>query len=139
VIREALRKLALEGAAVGGVMAAQGVGLIPAVLAGPFILPVGVAIIMVGNDSATTEVNTSFRRAAQTCVKVMNKLGAIKRADEESGEIKAIISGYSISARVTGRGYWKSGVSVSARKYFLPQPSFAKSVLYQIAEEIGKR
>ncbi|MGB2660834.1 MAG: hypothetical protein WBD04_00420 [Candidatus Omnitrophota bacterium] len=129
ILREALTKAAIQNAAVYGVTAVSGVGFWPATA----------AIIVVGNDSAGMEFKNPPDEVYNAAVKTLETIGKVAAKDPKKRIIKAASKGNSVEVKILSKDEQTSKVIVSSRKLLYPMPDFAKSVLYQISENIPKK
>ncbi len=126
IMSEALGPTALRGAAVYGVAA----------LAGVAILPVGVASILIGKDSAQAEFQATADRAFQVSVATMKEMGAVSRQDAGAGVIGGKVQGCDVAVKISALKEKTVRITVSARKYMLPRPQIAGGVLYEISGKL---
>ena len=126
IFQEALAKTAIEGAAVYGV----------AVAAGVTFWPVGVAVVLAGNDSASAVFNETSETLYAASMKKLQEVGKVGHHDEAKGLVKARIGSDDITVRIEKESRKKTKLTVSARKVLIPMPDYAKSVLYRISTEL---
>ena len=126
ILAESLRSTAIKGAEVYGVAA----------LAGVAVLPVGVASVFMGQDSAKADFDTNYERAYKASLEAMDELGDIVKADKNTGYIKGQTQGIEVVIRIVETTARKAAITVSARKYMLPKPKTAEGVLYQISQKL---
>lgn len=128
VFHEALGETAIKGAAVLGITTIAGVAF----------WPLGVAVVAVGRDSTSAEFEITPEEAFRKCIKTIDELG--KRTKTKEGEenliVRAIIEDHNVIVKISEAGEKGCRIDVYARKYFLPMPHFASTVLYQISENI---
>jgi hypothetical protein len=132
MLQEAMTNTAIKGAAIYGVIT----------VAGMSFWPVGAAVVvasLAGKDSASADFNTSPEDLYRTGIKTIDKIGSIDGTDQEKGEIKANVQGYDVAVKIKKTDEETTKMTVSARKLLTPQPDFAKSVLYQISENLGPK
>lgn len=127
-LQEAMTKTAIQGAAIYGVVT----------VAGATFWPLGAAVLVVGNDSTTAEYNKTPEELYDAALKTLKEIGVIDRKRSDSGVIKAHVDAFDLAVQITSKGEGLSVIKVSARKYFIPRPSYAKTILYQISENIPK-
>lgn len=126
ILAESLKMTAIQGAKVYGVAA----------LAGVAVLPVGVASVFMGQDTAKADFNASYERAYKVSLEAMNELGDIVREDKNTGYIKGQVQGIDVTIKIAEVTAKKATISVSARKYILPKPKTAEGVLYEISQKL---
>lgn len=126
ILAESLKQTAIKGAKIYGVAALVGVA----------VLPVGVASVFMGQDSAKVDFNTNYERAYKAGLEAMDELGDILKADKNTGYIKGQTQGIEVVIRIVETTAKKVAISVSARKYMLPKPKTAEGVLYQISQKL---
>ena len=129
ILKEALTKAAVQNAAIYGITAVSGVGFWPA----------AAAVVVVGNDSASMKFNNPPDEVYNAAVKTLESIGKIERKDPEKRIIKAASKGNSVEVKIISKDEQTSKVIVSSRKLLYPMPDFAKSVLYQISENVPKK
>ena len=129
IFHEAIGETTIKSAAVAGLVTIGGVGF----------LPLGAAVIMVGRDSATAEFQENPEDAFLKSVETIDKLGkrTKTRKVEDHRIIKAVIEDHNVIVKVCENGGDDcSKVTVYARKYLIPMPHFATTVLYHISENL---
>jgi len=70
------------------------------------------------------------------CVPLLEKVGKVKQESASLGVIKADVEGAQVSLELKEISKGVTGITVSARKLFLPRPEIAEGVIYQIREEL---
>ncbi len=123
LLREAMSKTAIRGAVVYGLATAAGAGF----------WPVGVAAIIVGKDSSSGNFQVTAARAYQSSLEVIKSLGRITSQDKKS-RIEAEVEGYRVKVLITPNPDKTTQINVTARKFLIPRPNFAKNLLYRISE-----
>jgi hypothetical protein len=126
VLVQAMGPTALKNAAVYGAASALGVAF----------LPVGIAGIILGKDSAVQEFDVSFDKAYNAALAVLKKAGEVTKENKQSGSIKGKTNGVNIDIEIIKKGGSKVGIQVTGRKYMLPKPEVAEGVMYQISETL---
>ena len=125
-LKQAMAETAIKGAAIYGVEAVAGIGFWPA----------GVAVIVLGNDSAQGIFKKDYDIVFQACVDTLMQEGHITSQDKGKGNIEGTAHGATVSIEIKKSGE-KIKVVVSARKVMLlPNPKQAKTLLYVISEHL---
>ena len=88
------------------------------------------------SDSARGHYDTSFPRAYKASVHVMLSQGNITMQEEKSGWVKADIDNHNVAVHVEQLTERTAQITVSARKYTLPKPQFARDILSKISKEL---
>lgn len=126
ILTESLKLTAIKGAEIYGVAAVVGVAA----------LPVGVASVLIGHDSAKADFQTNYERAYKVSLEATDKLGDIVKSDERAGNIKGRIQGTEVVIKISKDTEKKINIVVSARKYMLPKPEIAEGLLYEITQNL---
>lgn len=126
MLTASLESTAIKGAQVYGIEAMAGIA----------VLPLGVASILTGKDSAESDFAATPERAYKASLNAMDGVGDIIKADEHAGYIKGQTQGAGVVIRISQKPGKKVNISVSARKYILPKPKIAEGVLYEISQKL---
>jgi len=122
ILVEALKPTAIQSAGLYAATALLGVGFLPG-------LAVGLAV---ANDHATTIFSDSKNGVYQKTLRLMERLGKVKKEDRATGQIAANVYGCDISIVIQDMGWNKTKITIKARKYFLPKPEIAAGLIYQL-------
>ena len=125
MLKEAMAKTAIKGAAIYGVATFAGVGFWPA----------GVAIVVIGKDSAQGIFHSDLDAVFQASVDTLGKIGKVHSSSRDDGVIHGEIGANTVTIHLTKQDKGTKAV-VSARKLVLPMPRVARSVLFQISENL---
>jgi hypothetical protein len=126
VLAEPMKAAAIKNAEIYGV----------ALVAGVAVLPVAVAATFMGKDDVQQTIDASFEHAYETSLEVVKRMGKITKQDISDGVIKANINGSAVALTLRKGGGNKTEITVSARKYMLPELDIAGGVLYQILDKL---
>jgi len=107
-----------------------------AVLTGVAMLPVAVAVTFAGKDSVEQSIDASIEHVYEISLEVVNRMGTITKHDASMGVIKANINGSMIALILRKGADNKTEITISARKYMLPELDIAGGVLYQILDKL---
>jgi hypothetical protein len=107
-------------------------------LAGVGFLPAIAALTLTGKDFARQTFDVSFERAYQAGLKAMQDSGKVKKKDKAAGEITATVNGADVVLKLNKVSETSTEVTISARKFLLPQPEVASGVLYRMSQELKK-
>lgn len=129
ILQQAIENTAIKGAAAYGIIAAAGVTFWPA----------GAAIVVLGKDSASASLKVGDGTLFNAAVKTLEGIGKVNFKDEKKGTINATSKGFIISVKIVKKDEKGSNITVSARKLVIPSSDYAKSVLYQISEELPRK
>lgn len=110
--------------------------MVSPLLSGCWFIAGGVAGYEVTQDSVQGHFDTSFERAYQAGLKVIQSLGKTNLEDEKDGWIKADINKYVVALHIEKLTERTVQITVSARKYTLPKPQFARSILDKISSRL---
>jgi hypothetical protein len=126
IFHEALGETVIKGAAFYGLVAVAGTGF----------WPLGVGLLVAGNDSATFGFDVLPEDLFLKTFNVVRRIGGqakrLKRV-KDSLIIKADIRGHYVTIRIEDDDTYLSKLTVHARKYMLPRPTFARNILYEIS------
>lgn len=127
VIVQALKPTAIRSAGLFAAEALLGVGFLPAVAIG----------IVVAQDDVKSQLDFSPSKVYQESLKLVHDLaGVVKKTDQSKGQITALVYGCDISFNIQDKGWFKSFITIKARKYFLPKLAIANGLLYQLTERL---
>ncbi len=119
-------KAGLKSAAIYGIAAVTGVG----------IIPVTAGSILFGKDHAIIELDQGFQAVYEASVATLEKVGKISKENKDNRTIEGKASGCNISIELTITSHDKTEVKVSARKLLLPKPKIAGGILHEITQSI---
>lgn len=128
VIFEPLKTAGIHGLKLFGV----------SMLAGPAALPVAAAFTFGGRDYAQESFTVNPQKAYESGLRALKKLGRVKKENETSGAINAVVNGAEVHFRLQRLSETATQVTVSARKLAFPQPETAAGVMYEIAADLKK-
>lgn len=126
LMTEPMKQAGIRGAEIYGVTA----------LAGVAVLPAAAAFTLLGKDSAEKSFTVSFDRVYDESLKIIQRIGQVKKEDKAGGIIQATVKGADVTVRCNKLARGETRITVSARKYLLPKPEVAGGVLYQIEEAL---
>lgn len=124
---------------IAGIKSALGHALIykVAMLAGVEILPVVVAVKLLGKSSVKEILDQRFEHMYEVSLEVMTRMGTVTEQDVNKGLIKAKVNGANVTVRLEKSSQdQKTEITVTSRKYFLPKLDIAGGVLYQITAKL---
>lgn len=128
ILAEPLKHTTIKSAGIYGAATVLGVGL----------LPVGVAATLIGKDSAQETLQAPYEKVFETTVITLKKIGKITRQNETNGTIKAGVDGFAVSIEMKSEDKNTTDITISARKFAIPQPQKAAGILRQISENLNK-
>jgi len=126
VLAEPMKAAAIKNAEIYGA----------AMLTGVAALPVAVAATFIGKDSVQQIIDASFEHVYEISLQEIKRIGTITKHDASNGVIKANINGAMVALILRKGQDNKTQISISARKYMLPQLDIAGWVLYQIIDTL---
>jgi len=126
ILAEPMKAAGIQGAAIYGA----------AMLTGVAVLPVALALTLMGRDSVQQDFITTFDNTYEEALRVLKQMGKITREGKSQGIIGAIINSAQINVKIIKKADNKTQVVVSARKYLLPKPEIAGGVIYRISEKL---
>jgi hypothetical protein len=129
VVVQALKPTAVHSAGVYAASALLGVGFLPGAVLG----------IVVAKDDAVGELGVGLGRAFDVTAQFVKEHGRLTRADKLKGTIDGNVQGMDVKIRLEKISWFKTRVTVSARKFMLPKKEFAAGVLYQIGQKLSPR
>jgi uncharacterized protein involved in outer membrane biogenesis len=125
VLTEAMKPTAIRSAGIYGAATILGVAFLPA----------GVAGVLTAKDYSQFDFNTSVDKAYNISLDVLKQMGTIKSEDKTAGVIKGKIDKNDITIKIEKKEK-VTQVTVSARKFMLPQAQVAGGVMYKISEKL---
>ncbi len=125
VLVEAMKPTAIRSAGMYGAATVLGVAFLPA----------GVAGILTAKDNSQFDFNVSFDKAYNVSPDILKQMGTVKSEDKSAGLIKGKIDKNDITIKIE-RKERVTQVTVSARKFMLPQAQVAGGVMYKISEKL---
>lgn len=104
----------------------------------PVLIGAGaVAGYTVSNDSATGNVESSYRALWDLSLEILKDMNAeILEANESKGYVKFKASGYSLTLHIYTLTLKTQKLKVTARKYCLPKPQFAQKIFLKIVDNV---
>ncbi len=126
ILAEPMKAAGIQGAAIYGA----------SMLTGVAVLPVAVALTLIGRDSVQQDFITTFDNVFEETLKVLKRQGKITKEDKIRGIISVTINSAQINVKIIKKAENETQVVVSARKYLFPKPEIAGGVLYGIAEKL---
>jgi hypothetical protein len=126
IISEPLKAAGIQGLKVYGV----------SMLTGVAALPVVAAFTFAGKDYAQETFNVTTERAYDAGLQAIKMAGKVKKEDKASGVISAEVNGASLTLKLKKLSEKSTQVTISARKFGLPQAEIASGVMYRLREQI---
>jgi uncharacterized protein involved in outer membrane biogenesis len=126
ILSEAMKGTAIKGAKIYAASAILGVGFLPA----------GVAVTLMGKDSAQNDFNIPFEKVYAVALNTVQALGQVKSENKDSGIIKVLIDKDDVTIKVQQTTEKTTRIMVQARRLLLPQPQIAGGVLQQISDKL---
>ncbi len=126
ILFEAIKTTAIKNAVIYGVASQLGYGSMVTNLVGHLL----------ASDESSMDFALGFDRIFATASAVANSSGTVVSEDKQSGQIKLGAQGADVVIKVTKISGGQVNVTVSARKFFLPQPEIAANILYAIEEKL---
>lgn len=125
ILSEPMKAAGIQGSAIYGAAMMTGVGIIPVAIASAFI----------GKDSVQQVFSASFDKVYEVSLAVLQEMGEVTSDNRAEGVISATVSKASVQLEIKTKEN-KAEVTISARKYMLPEPSIAGGILYKIEERL---
>jgi len=126
VLAEPMKVVAIKNAQIYGVTMLTGVAVLPAAVVATFI----------GKDNVQQIIDASFEHVYEISLQEIKRIGMITKHDAPGGVIKANINGAMVALILRKGEDNKTEITISARKYMLPQLDIAAWVLYQIIDTL---
>ncbi len=126
VLAEPMKAAAIKNAEIYGVAMFTGVAM----------LPIAVVATFTSKDSVEQVVDAGFEHTYEISLEVVKRMGTVTEQDESGGAIKAKINGSTVALILRKAEGNKTEITISARKYMLPQPDIAGGVLYQVLDKL---
>lgn len=128
IISEPLKAAGIQGLKVYGV----------SMLAGVAALPVVAAFTFTGKDYAQETFSVTTERAYDAGLQAIKMAGKVKKEDKASGVISAEVNGASLTLKLKKLSGKSTQVTISARKFGLPQAEIASGVMYRLREQLKR-
>ncbi len=125
ILSEPMKAVGIQNAAIYGAAMMTGVGIVPVAIASAFI----------GKDSVQQVFSASLDKVYEVSLAVLGEMGSVTDENKAEGQIKATVSKASVQLDIKTKED-KTEVTISARKYMLPEPSIAGGILYKIEERL---
>lgn len=126
VIAEPLKAAGIRGLKVYGL----------SMLTGIAALPVVAGFTFTGRDYAQETFNVSMERAYDAGLQAIKMVGKVKEENKGSGIISAEVDGVRVTLKLKKLSEKSTEVTISARKFGLPQPEIASGVMYRLNEQL---
>ncbi|MDP2946275.1 MAG: hypothetical protein Q8N61_02375 [bacterium] len=126
IISEPLKAAGIQGLKVYGV----------SMLTGVAALPVMAAFTFAGKDYAQETFNVTTQRAYDAGLQAIKMAGKVKRENRDSGVINAEVNGARVTLKLKKLSEKSTQVTISARKFGLPQAEIASGVMYRLSEQL---
>jgi len=126
VLAEPMKSAAIKNADICGIDLVTNVAALPDAVAETFI----------GKDSVQQNINASFEHVYEISLQEIKRIGTVTEHDALAGVIKANINGAMVALILKESKDNKTEITISARKYMLPQLDVAAWVLYQIIDTL---
>ncbi|MFA5346222.1 MAG: AsmA family protein [Candidatus Omnitrophota bacterium] len=126
ILAEPMKAAGIQGAAIYGVTMLTGVA----------VLPVAVAVTLIGRDSVQQEFISTFDKAYEESLEVLSRKGKLTGEDKLRGILNATINSAQVTVKIEKKSKSKTQIVISARKYLFPKPEIAGGVLYEISEKL---
>ena len=126
ILAEPMKAAGIQGANIYGA----------AMLTGVAVLPVAVAVTLIGRDSVQQDFISTFDNVYAASLEVLKRKGKITREDKLRGVISATINSVQVTVKIKKNAGNNTQVIISARKYLFPKPEIAGCILYGILEKL---
>lgn len=126
IISEPLKAAGIQGLKVYGA----------SMLTGMAALPVVAAFTFAGKDYAQETFKVTMDRAYAAGLQAIKMAGKIKKEDKAGGVISAEVNGAGVTFKLKKLSERSTEVTISARKFGLPQAEIASGVMYRLSEQL---
>lgn len=126
IITEPLKAAGIQGLGIYGV----------SVLTGVAALPVAAVFTFAGKDYSRAEYDVSWEKTYETSLSVLKESGTVKKENKTIGIINAEVRGAKVTLKLKKVTEKKTEITISARKYMLPQPEAAAGIIYSISGKL---
>ena len=126
IISEPLKAAGMQGLKVYGV----------SMLAGVAALPVVAAFTFAGKDYAQETFSVTAQRAYDAGLQAIKMAGKVRQENKGSGIISAEVDGARVTLKLKKLSENSIQVTISARKFGLPQAEIASGVMYRLREQL---
>jgi hypothetical protein len=124
IISEPLKSAGIQGLEVYGV----------SMLAGVAALPVMAAFTFTAKDYAQETFNVAVERAYDSGLQAIKTAGRVIEEKKAAGIISAEVNGARVTLRLKKLSEKSTQITISARKFGLPQAEIASGVMYRLSE-----
>ena len=126
IIMQAVKRTAIQGAGMYAAAAVMGVGFLPGAVLG----------VVVAKDDAIQDFPKGYGQVFDACLKFIKDRGQLVKSDKDKGFIEGKIEGTDVKVKFEKLSWFKTRVTISARKFMLPRREFAGGLLYQIGQRL---
>ena len=126
VIMQAMKHTAIQSAGMYAAAAVMGVGFLPGVVLG----------VIVAKDDVIQDFSKGYAQAFDACEQFIKERGQLVKSDRSKGSIEGKLEGTDVKIKVEKLSWFKTRITVSARKFMMPKREFAGGVLYQIGKKL---
>ncbi|MDO8663082.1 MAG: hypothetical protein Q7K98_07715 [Candidatus Omnitrophota bacterium] len=126
IISEPLKAAGIQGLKVYGV----------SMLAGVAALPVTAAFTFTGKDYAQETFNVTEERVYEAGLQAIKLAGRVMLENKGNGFIRAEVNGARVNFKLRKLSAKSIQVTISARKFGLPQPEIASGIMYRLSEQL---
>ncbi len=126
IISEPLKAAGIQGLKMYGV----------SMLTGVAALPVLAAFTFAGKDYAQETFNVTMERAYDAGLQAIKMAGKVMKENKGSGVISAEVNGARVTLKLKKLSEKSTQVTISARKFGLPQAEIASGVMYRLSEQL---
>ena len=123
---QAMKHTAIQSAGMYAAAAVMGVGFLPGVVLG----------VIVAKDDVVEDFSKGYAQAFDACEQFIKERGQLVKSDRSKGSIEGKLEGTDVKIKVEKLSWFKTRITVSARKFMMPKREFAGGVLYQISKKL---
>lgn len=126
VLVEAMKPTAIRGAQLYSAVS----------LAGVAFLPAGIGMAIFGKDNSQQELDAGYDRVFDASIEVIRNSGKVLNENRQTGMIKAGVEGADVTVNIEKINGGKTKLTISARKFFMPEAKIAAGLVYQVSEKV---
>ena len=90
----------------------------------------------ISSDSVKADVDTSYDRAYDASLETIRAMGGLSIDKKTEGWVKSDLNNYNVAVHLEKLTEKTVRITISARKYALPKPQYARDVLVKILNRL---
>lgn len=127
--------LVVESLKNAGIRGAKVLGL-SVLLGGPVTIPIAIVINDIGRGRVQHDIATDAGSLYALSLKVLDELGTVTREQRSAYQITARVQGAGVSLKLKPESENLTGITIVAKKFFLPHDEISGGILYEITQRV---